>query len=88
MSEKVLRTSKLGVYVFDLPVSANKNTVAAAVAAQFDVKIIEFIEPSGQRLKTIREIMGRNSHKVFEDPTRSGLMFCWLRDSLCRSFKL
>lgn len=42
MSEKTYALSKLhNTYVFDVPTSANKVMVAAAVAAQFDVKVEE-----------------------------------------------
>ncbi|HUD81781.1 MAG TPA: 50S ribosomal protein L23 [Patescibacteria group bacterium] len=67
MSEKSYALSKLGVYVFDVPVSANKNTVAAAVAAQFDVKVIEvnLLNHQGKAKRTIRN-NGRKLHKGVE----------------------
>lgn len=41
MSEKAYGTSLvLNTYVFDVPTSANKVTIASAVEAQFDVKVV------------------------------------------------
>lgn len=40
LSEKTFGLSSASVYVFDVPSSANKQTVAHAVAAQFDVTVV------------------------------------------------
>jgi large subunit ribosomal protein L23 len=39
MSEKTYAISASGVYVFDVPVSANKNDVANAVSSAYNVKV-------------------------------------------------
>lgn len=70
LSEKTfgLATSKT-VYVFDVPASANKHTVAAAVAAQFDVTVIgvNITNLKGKAKRTIRKggraVNGRQSDR-------------------------
>jgi len=45
------------VYVFDVPASANKQTVAAAVTAQFDVTVIgvNMLNVKGKAKRTVRK---------------------------------
>src|SRR5579859_809599 len=58
LSEKTygLALSKT-VYVFDVPADANKHTVAAAVAAQFEVSVVEvnIVNVKGKAKRTIRK---------------------------------
>jgi large subunit ribosomal protein L23 len=39
MSEKSYQQSQTGIYVFDVPTTANKQQIADAVAEQFSVKV-------------------------------------------------
>lgn len=45
------------VYVFDVPASANKLTVAAAVAAQFEVSVVDvnILNVKGKSKRTVRK---------------------------------
>jgi large subunit ribosomal protein L23 len=45
------------VYVFDVPASANKHTVAKAVAAQFDVTVVDvnILNWKGKAKRTVRK---------------------------------
>lgn len=67
LSEKTFGLSGASVYVFDVPGSANKQTVARAVAAQFDVTVanvnITNIKGKAKRLvrKGGRPIAGKRS---------------------------
>ena len=58
LSEKTfgLANSKT-VYVFDVPASANKHTVAAAVAAQFEVTpvAVNMLNVKGKSKRTVRK---------------------------------
>ncbi|HKU18457.1 MAG TPA: 50S ribosomal protein L23 [Candidatus Saccharimonadales bacterium] len=58
LSEKtyVLGTTKT-VYVFDVPVDANKQVVAAAVTAQFEVTVenVNILNVKGKAKRTIRK---------------------------------
>jgi large subunit ribosomal protein L23 len=58
LSEKTygLATTKT-VYVFDVPKSANKHTVAAAVAAQFEVTVLDvrMATIKGKAKRTVRK---------------------------------
>ena len=56
LSEKSYALSQKGVYVFDVPVNANKHLVAAAVSSQFDVKVkdVNVLNHKGKAKRTIR----------------------------------
>lgn len=58
MSEKAYQQSlTLNTYVFDVPFSANKNTVAQAVSSQFTVTVIDvrFIIVKGKPKKSYQK---------------------------------
>lgn len=58
LSEKTFAlANEKTVYVFDVPGDANKNTVAAAVAAQFGVTVLEvnILNVKGKSKRTIRK---------------------------------
>lgn len=57
LSEKTFALSGGAVYVFDVPASANKHTVAAAVAAQFEVTVtgVNITNVKGKAKRTIRK---------------------------------
>ena len=55
MSEKAYGLSQSGVYVFNVPSSVNKHTVASAVAAQFDV-VVQTVNITNLKGKTKRTI--------------------------------
>lgn len=58
MSEKAYAQSQMTrTYVIDVPASANKDTVAKAVAAQFDVVVasVNIIVAKGKTKRTIRK---------------------------------
>jgi large subunit ribosomal protein L23 len=68
LSEKTFVLGKaLNVYVFDVPGEANKHTVAAAVAAQFDVVVsaVNITNIKGKTKRLIRKggrpVMGKRS---------------------------
>jgi large subunit ribosomal protein L23 len=58
LSEKTFGLAKdTTVYVFDVPTGANKQTVAAAVTAQFDVTVIRvnILNLKGKAKRTVRK---------------------------------
>lgn len=58
MSEKTFGLANANtVYVFDVPASANKHTVAAAVAAQFEVTVVNvnIANVKGKSKRTVRK---------------------------------
>jgi large subunit ribosomal protein L23 len=58
LSEKTFGLANANaVYVFDVPASANKHTVAAAVAAQFEVTVIgvNITNVKGKSKRTVRK---------------------------------
>jgi len=60
-TEKAYAQSLKNIYVFDVPVSANKNEIADAVAAQYDVKVskVTVVLQSG---KAVRFSRGKNRY--------------------------
>lgn len=56
MSEKSYALSKDGVYVFDVPMQANKALVAAAVSEQFKVTVedVRLLIAKGKKARSIR----------------------------------
>jgi len=68
MSEKTFGLSQTGnVYVFTVPESANKQSVAAAVVAQFGVSVtnVNIVNVKGKQKRTVRKrarpVMGQRS---------------------------
>lgn len=67
LSEKTFRLSSGHVYVFDVPTDANKQSIAAAVATQFEVTVVDVnvtnIKGKTKRLirKGGRPVMGKRS---------------------------
>lgn len=59
-TEKTYGQSKNNVYVFDAPVSANKQQIKEAVEAQFGVKV-ESIKTLVQTGKAVRAMRGRRA---------------------------
>lgn len=59
-TEKAYSQSKNNVYVFDAPVSANKQEIAAAIEAQYNVKTVG-IKTLVQTGKAIRFSKGKRS---------------------------
>ncbi len=58
VSEKAYATSQvLNTYIFDVPLNANKLTVADAVAAQFDVTVtgVNIVVAKGKEKRTYRK---------------------------------
>jgi large subunit ribosomal protein L23 len=62
-TEKAYAQSKRNVYVFDVPVSANKKQIAEAIEVQFKVKVIG-IKTLIQTGKAIRASRGKRSQPV------------------------
>ena len=60
-TEKAYGQSQKNVYVFNVPVSANKNEILAAVEAQYEVKVaaIKTLVQSG---KAVRFSRGKNRY--------------------------
>ncbi len=60
-TEKVYGQSQKNVYVFNVPVKANKNEILAAVESQYDVKVaaIKTLVQSG---KSVRFSRGKNRY--------------------------
>lgn len=67
MSEKAYGVSQAGVYVFDVPKSANKHTIARAVSAQYSVTVatVAVATVKGKAKRTVRKsgrsVTGRQS---------------------------
>ncbi|RYF29447.1 MAG: 50S ribosomal protein L23 [Chloroflexi bacterium] len=61
VSEKAYAQSQNNVYVFNVPLTANKQEIAAAVEAQFEVKV-ERIKTLVQSGKAIRFSRGKNRY--------------------------
>ncbi|MEI7539548.1 MAG: 50S ribosomal protein L23 [Candidatus Saccharibacteria bacterium] len=59
-TEKAYAQSKNNVYVFDVPVSANKQQIIAAIEDQFKVKIVN-IKTLIQNGKAVRASRGKRS---------------------------
>lgn len=58
LSEKTFGLANANtVYVFDVPANANKHTVAAAVAAQFEVTVVNvnMLNVKGKSKRTVRK---------------------------------
>lgn len=64
MSEKAYAISQTKTYVFDVPMDANKHSVARAVAAQFEVEVVSvnLLKLKGKAKRTIAQ-NGRRSIK-------------------------
>lgn len=60
-TEKAYGQSKNNVYVFDVPVNANKNQILSAIEAQFDVKTVG-IKTLVQTGKGVRASTGKRSY--------------------------
>ncbi len=60
-TEKAYGQSLKNVYVFDVPVSANKKEIADAVAKQFDVKVTN-VATTVQSGKAVRFSRGKNRY--------------------------
>ena len=61
VSEKAYAQSQNNVYVFNVPLTANKQEIAAAVEAQFEVKV-ERIKTLVQSGKAVRFSRGKNRY--------------------------
>lgn len=61
VSEKAYAQSQNNVYVFNVPLTANKQQIAAAVEAQFEVKV-ERIKTLVQSGKAVRFSRGKNRY--------------------------
>jgi large subunit ribosomal protein L23 len=65
MSEKSYQQSQNGMYIFDVPVTANKQQIAAAVAEQFSVAVddVNTVIAKGKAKRTYRKggspVLGR-----------------------------
>ena len=62
VSEKAMAQADKGVYVFEVPKTATKLTVAQAVSERFKVEVVSvnMLVTKG-KLKTFRRIVGRQS---------------------------
>jgi large subunit ribosomal protein L23 len=60
-TEKAYAQSQNNVYVFDVPLTANKQQISAAVEAQFDVKVTR-IKTLVQTGKAVRFSRGKNRY--------------------------
>ena len=61
VSEKAYAQSQNNVYVFNVPLTANKQEIAAAVETQFEVKV-ERIKTLVQSGKAVRFSRGKNRY--------------------------
>lgn len=61
VSEKAYAQTQNNVYVFNVPVEANKNQIADAVEAQFDVKVAK-VKTMVQSGKAVRFSRGKNRY--------------------------
>jgi large subunit ribosomal protein L23 len=57
MSEKTYASAQGNTYVFNVPTTANKQQIAAAVAAQFNVTVesVNTIVAKGKRVRSVRK---------------------------------
>lgn len=60
-TEKAYAASLNRVYVFDVPLSANKNQIKAAVASQFDVTVLN-VKTLVQQGKSVRFSRGKRRY--------------------------
>jgi large subunit ribosomal protein L23 len=60
-TEKAYGQSQKNVYVFDVPLTANKQDIAAAVEAQFEVKV-KTVKSLVQNGKAVRFSRGKNRY--------------------------
>jgi large subunit ribosomal protein L23 len=62
ISEKAIGMAELGVYVFEVPTSTNKQEVAKAVAAQYKVEVtdVNILIHKGKQ-KRFRRMLGRQT---------------------------
>lgn len=60
-TEKAYAQSQKNVYVFNVPLTANKQQIAAAVEAQFDVKVTN-VKSLVQSGKAVRFSRGKNRY--------------------------
>lgn len=60
-TEKAYAASQKGVYVFNVPLDSNKNDVAAAVEAQYGVKVVN-VSTAVQSGKAVRYSRGKNRY--------------------------
>src|ERR1035437_1105010 len=84
MSEKAYGLSQsLNTYVFDVPKTATKHTVARAVATQFDVTVenVNVINIGGKLKRTVRK-GGRGSAPGKQNDTRKAYVTLKKGDSL------
>lgn len=61
MSEKAYAQSQNNVYVFDVPVNANKQQIAQAVASQFEVTVVK-VKTLVQSGKAVRFSRGKHRY--------------------------
>ncbi len=62
-TEKAYGQSLNNIYVFDVPTTANKQQISAAVEAQFNVNVIN-IKTLVQSGKAVRASRGKRAHPV------------------------
>jgi large subunit ribosomal protein L23 len=60
-TEKAYAQSQKNVYVFDVPLSANKQEIARAVESQFEVKVVT-VKTLVQSGKAVRFSRGKNRY--------------------------
>jgi large subunit ribosomal protein L23 len=60
-TEKAYTQSQQNVYVFNVPLTANKQEIAAAVESQFEVKVVK-VKTLVQSGKSIRFNRGKNRY--------------------------
>lgn len=60
-TEKAYASSQNGVYVFNVPLSANKGEIATAVEAQYGVKVVN-VSTAVQSGKAVRFSRGKNRY--------------------------
>lgn len=61
MSEKAYAQAQNGTYVFDVPMTANKQQITDAIAAQYDVKVVS-VTSLVQSGKAVRFSRGKNRY--------------------------
>lgn len=60
-TEKAYAASQSNIYVFNVPVEANKNEIVASVEAQYGVKVVS-IRTAVQSGKAVRYSRGKNRY--------------------------
>ena len=78
-TEKAYELSTQGIYVFDVPVSANRNQIKQAIEEQFEVSVVK-VKTLVQAGKAIRFSRGKNRYPGTTNRKDSKKAYVTLKD--------